>query len=411
MKISNKLLIIDMLFEGGRGFVAATIIVFLLSKGMTLGDIAILKLIQTSSILLGEVPTGMISDIFGHKKSLLLSAFMAIIAYICFGFGESIITFGIGEIFNALCLCFWSGAYEAFAIQKAKLQDDSEKMSKFFHLNSSFNSLAMIIGGTAGAFIGDIDTTYAFILTIISMVMIIISLSFSKDQIHLKAKHNIKELKYKLVKNLKQSIHYGLYEKKTRIYFAIVALLQFLMIPVIFYWQPFFQTITTSETSDLGIVHFSFNTTIFIVGFLVARSSIKKNFSHYRWQMVLFTLLGLSFIFLAQAHTFKMALIIFCTLEAIFIITSISLKIALNTQIDDNSRATVISSLSMFARIGTLISLSIFKFIFDANNTKEQIMRSMLSFNSVVILLIILSIVFIVTLGKIKANKVRNYAN
>ena len=60
--ITRRFLGVDMLFEGGRMFVGAIGAAYLISRGVSLPQIATLKMIQAMVILIGEVPTGVLGD-------------------------------------------------------------------------------------------------------------------------------------------------------------------------------------------------------------------------------------------------------------------------------------------------------------------------------------------------------------
>src|SRR5688572_2369293 len=129
----QKFLVIDGLFEGGRMFVGATSVTYLLSVGVSFQELAALKSIQAFVLIFGEVPTGILADSFGRKQSLVLSGICAILGFLTFYFSSSFVYFGVAETLTALSLCFWSGAYESCAIDTAKLDHVEGSLNRFFH--------------------------------------------------------------------------------------------------------------------------------------------------------------------------------------------------------------------------------------------------------------------------------------
>jgi MFS family permease len=148
----NKLLLIDGLFEGGRMFTGATSVAYLLQSGLSLKNIALLKSIQALVVIVAELPTGIMADALGRRLSLFLSIILSIIGFSLFFLGTHLNTFIIAEVLTALALCLWSGAFEAFAIDKVNLSDKT--MDEFFHKNSTINSSLVLIFGLLGGWLG-----------------------------------------------------------------------------------------------------------------------------------------------------------------------------------------------------------------------------------------------------------------
>src|SRR5437868_12342695 len=84
----HQMLLTDALFEGGRMFVGATSVTYLLHSGLSLSQIAFLKSVQAMTVLLGEVPTGVLADSIGRKKSLLTAALCAMLGFALYFFGN-----------------------------------------------------------------------------------------------------------------------------------------------------------------------------------------------------------------------------------------------------------------------------------------------------------------------------------
>jgi MFS family permease len=85
----NRFLVVDALFEGGRMFVGATSVAYLLHSGLGLDDIAFLKTVQALVLILGEVPTGVLADSIGRKRSLVLAVLFGIAGFFLFFVGKA----------------------------------------------------------------------------------------------------------------------------------------------------------------------------------------------------------------------------------------------------------------------------------------------------------------------------------
>ena len=69
MSLVRRFLLMDMLFEGGRMFVGGVSVAYLMSQGISLADIALIKALQAAVVFTAEVPTGIFGDRWGRKWS------------------------------------------------------------------------------------------------------------------------------------------------------------------------------------------------------------------------------------------------------------------------------------------------------------------------------------------------------
>ena len=97
MKLLNRFLLIDMLFQGGRMFVGGGSVAFLLSRGLLVSDIAVIKTLQAVVVFLAEIPTGIVSDKLGRRFGLVIAVVSCLIGFMLYLFGNGIIIFLFGE--------------------------------------------------------------------------------------------------------------------------------------------------------------------------------------------------------------------------------------------------------------------------------------------------------------------------
>jgi hypothetical protein len=387
MNMTKRLHSLNMMFEGGRAFVAATVIIYLLSKGVSLAEIAMLKIFQSVAVIFLEVPTGFVSDYLGHKKSLVASTLFCAIGYMFFLNGTTFNHFIVAEFFNACCLALWSGAYDAFAIEKLDIGKNEDEMAQFFHMSSSCQSAVVIICGLSGAYLALYQPDVPFIVSI-SFLIASSVFAFSFSQSTMKKSIDITEIKNDFLVKIKSAFRYGTKDPITRKYFAMLCVLQALMMPIIFYWQPFFESLSNYVGGGNGIVHSAMNATFFILGIYLSKSKIRGKLQSPKVLLGLFACLGSSFWLLAHCDSFVAAIIVFCVLEGFFMIIGTSIKIGLNKEIDGDSRATILSSASMFARIGALSSLMVLKISLGDASSGDNLLHEVYQYCGIIILLI-----------------------
>lgn len=99
---------------------------------INLFQIALLASIFEASILIFEMPTGLVADIYGRKISVILSAFVSFISGIFFIFFPFLFGFIIAEILSGLGETFRSGALEAWLVDSLKHEGKEEKVKYAF---------------------------------------------------------------------------------------------------------------------------------------------------------------------------------------------------------------------------------------------------------------------------------------
>jgi len=361
----QQMLMVDALFEGGRMFVGATSVTYLLHSGLSLSQIAFLKSIQAITVLLGEVPTGVLADSIGRKKSLLISSLCAILGFALYFFGNGFSLFILAEIFTAFSLCFWSGAFEALAIDEAKLEKTPGEIDRFFHLNQSINSTAVLIFGFLGGVLGNAGLNFPYLAAIgayLAMTALLWTIP-ETAQIHTKiqaagdaAKSSLANMK----KHLKAVFVQGVLHPALAPFFIANILIQFSLQPILHYWQPYFQNLNPQlGTEQQGLIFSAYCGTSALFGWAYAKHSHKPLLRSAKMTLVLFTIFSVLYTLLGQQTPWMVAVGLFCLLQGILSVARTSLGVRMNENIDSASRASILSSLSLVSRLGMVGALAV----------------------------------------------------
>lgn len=364
----NKLLLIDGLFEGGRMFVGATSVSYLLHSGLSLSNVALLKSIQAIVLILAELPTGIFADAMGRRLSLILSSCLSVLGFCLFIFGSGLTSFIAAESLTALSLCFWSGAYEAFAIDKGNLNDST--LDDFFHKNSTINSALVLIFGMLGGWLGSIGLQWPYLGAILAFITLIITLfhiETDKSLSQITSNNNkswfqesLLSLKHQFKVQLNIIFSKDILSKGLLGFVLVQILVQFLVQPILHYWQPFFTSINTNISSiELGYIFATYSGTSVFSGIMASFLSTKKWFRTISSTWFLFALCSILYIILAREVKFAFAILFFALLQGILSMARTSLSARLNSRIPNNSRASVLSLISLLSRFGMITSLSL----------------------------------------------------
>jgi len=103
------------LFTFFRSFTvfASVSVAFYNSNGLSYFEIMLLQSVYAVAIAVLEVPSGMLSDMIGRKKTLVVGSLAFAIAYSCGAFGAGLLMFGLMQIFAAVGQSCYSGTFLA----------------------------------------------------------------------------------------------------------------------------------------------------------------------------------------------------------------------------------------------------------------------------------------------------------
>lgn len=346
---------ISSLFSASRMGIGATTIVYLLQKGVGYKEIALIKIIQALVVFFGEVPTGFIADKFGRKTSILLSAICAIISFMLYYYGSGVYDFAIAEVFNALTLCLWSGAFDALVIQNLKEKGEELHLGQLFSKMAMFESAGVMVAGYLGSVVGNVNLSYPFIFSSVLMLICFIAILFipeKKCEITAQKKVSFKET----LSEIKESKH--LY-----VFFGLFLLVQFAYQPLLHYWQPYFESFESVTTEFLGRVFFMYVAGFTAFNFLSNKALKTEKLSseqivNYGGVMMVCMSLGL-----VLTNKLEIALILFVLIQGVGNAVRNQLSSIMNLHIEDHHRATVLSAVSFISRFGMFLSLGVIALI------------------------------------------------
>ncbi|MCF7832664.1 MAG: MFS transporter [Candidatus Marinimicrobia bacterium] len=118
-------------------FFDAFFILFLVDQGLSYTEIGVLYAVREISINLLEVPSGMLADTFGRRRTLLISFMSYITSFLIFYFSHNFIFFLIAFILFGAGDAFRSGTHKGLIMDYLKQQGWSDqKISYYGHTRS-----------------------------------------------------------------------------------------------------------------------------------------------------------------------------------------------------------------------------------------------------------------------------------
>ncbi len=141
-------------------------IIFFLNRGFSFLEIAILYAIREISINLFEIPSGIIADSLGRRKTLASSFLIYILAFLIFYFTSNFISFAIAMLFYALGDAIRSGINKAMIVSYLKNSGQTNHKVEYLGHTRSWSqigsAISSLLGGILVFFSKQLDIVFLF---------------------------------------------------------------------------------------------------------------------------------------------------------------------------------------------------------------------------------------------------------
>lgn len=128
-------------------------VLLLVSDGYSLVQVGLAETVFHIVSLSAEIPSGMFADIFGRKKSLIVSCIMSMLSAVARGFFTGFPSVLISICFSALSYNFISGSDSALAYDSLLEEGQAEKYDKYISTQTAIyrisNGIATLFAGVA----------------------------------------------------------------------------------------------------------------------------------------------------------------------------------------------------------------------------------------------------------------------
>jgi len=354
-------------------FVGAVSVAYLLKLGYPPSTVAFLKLVQSVVVLLGEFPSGVISDFFGRKLSLLWSVVSSALGFLCFMHGAHIAVLIVGEALLALALCLWSGSYEAWALEVGKVRD--EDIKEFFHTNSSLNQFSVLTAGLLGGIIAGQEGLYryAYLASFLSMAFLFAFLLIAPrggSNRQRRDKTTASSVIMSLVADAKTSISVVSSTRALVSAMVLMVAAQFSVQPMLHYWQPLVSTVFGENGVVFGIFFAAFCGGSAIVSWIFRKSPFDNSLRlFFVWTLLL------AFVGLSHNKFFVSVTLIASQVTYFFLKSIIGSHVAANAPAE--YRASILSFTSLISRagmLGSLLAMAIVLEFFEADGAGVRLL-------------------------------------
>jgi len=315
---------------------------FYLENGLTLTQATLIVAISSITMIILEVPSGIFADLYTRKLALILGAFFFVLGATIRSFSYSFIHFSLAMITLSVGAAFVSGADTALMYDSLKEAKREKEFKKIIGTARSFALVGMGVASILGGFLakyGLRTVNYAAIAPLI--LMLFISFGFKEP------KGFKKIIKKNYFIHLKESMLFSISHKKVRNLILFSSFIMSMMIASHQFFQPYM--------SQIGIVLGNFGIFYFIFLMISALSAkyaykIEEKFGEKSSFIFMPVIFALS-LFLMAKYEFYLAFLFIFLGQFVWGFSTPLIQHYINSHIDSDKRATVLSINSLSSKI------------------------------------------------------------
>jgi MFS family permease len=179
------------------------VVLFYLDNDMGMQDIFVLKAIYSIAIVVMEIPSGWMADVWGRKKTLVFGSILGSAGFLIYSFSYGFWAFVLAEIILGLGHAFVSGADSAMLFDSLKASKRTDQYTKIEGRTTSIGNFAEAFAGIAGGLLAAISLRTPFYFQFaVAAIAIPAALTLVEPRLH--SIEHIHSLK-KLAQNIKNT--------------------------------------------------------------------------------------------------------------------------------------------------------------------------------------------------------------
>ena len=154
---------------------------FLESRGLSLTDIFMLESVLVASILVAEIPAGVIGDRFDRRRLVGAGFVFNAIAEILFAAGTNFSIYALSFVMSGLSIAMLTGVQDAYIYDSLGDDADAKAVGAWGHL-SALMLTAGVTGSVVGSALGSVDISLPALLSAVMAVVAAVCVAFLPQQ-------------------------------------------------------------------------------------------------------------------------------------------------------------------------------------------------------------------------------------
>ena len=347
------------LLKGVLWFMVAMpiIVLFFQEHGLTLTEVMILQSIYSFSVALFEIPSGFIADIFGRKRTIVLSTIFTFIGFLVFSFFSGFYAFAFAQVLVGIGGSLMSGSDSALVYDTLLEMNRKNTYTKIEGRSYAIGNFSEALAGILGGFLA-VGSIYMPIYVQTSILFFSIPIAFTLIEPSMHNK-NILDRSFKAVLEV---VKFAMVDNQKLKWLIIYSsAMGVATLSMAWFAQPFFKSINI-PLAYFGVLWAILNFSAGITSFNAHK--FEKKYSNYKVFFYISLSMITSFLFLGY-NTSLFGLIFILFIYFLRGLVTPILRNAINKNTTSNKRATVLSVRSLIIRISFAISAPILGFIAD----------------------------------------------
>lgn len=168
------------------------VVLFYQDNGLTMSQIFLLKSIYSIAMVVTELPSGYLADVWGCRRTLLFGAIMGTIGIIIYSFSSDFTSFALAEVILGVGFSFVSGADSALLYDSLKAKNRENEYIKFEGRITSAGNFAEALAGVAGGLLATISLRTPYYFQIFVAAIAIPAAFFLKEPKHVQERIHLK---------------------------------------------------------------------------------------------------------------------------------------------------------------------------------------------------------------------------
>jgi MFS family permease len=138
------------------------IVLFYQENGLSLRDVLTLQAIYSIAIIILEIPSGYLADVWGRKNTIILGAILGTLGFAIYSFSYGFYGFLFAELILGIGQSFISGSDSALLYDSLKISGNENKYVKYEGRVLSIGNFAETLAAIAGGFLAEISLRTPF---------------------------------------------------------------------------------------------------------------------------------------------------------------------------------------------------------------------------------------------------------
>ncbi|MDW5300334.1 MAG: MFS transporter [Sedimentibacter sp.] len=343
------------------GLLIPVLSLLLIEKGASLSNLSIILGLYALTVVILELPTGIMADIFGRKKTFCISLIISATSFMVILFGRGFIIMCIGMMLYGLNRALASGSFDALFIDYYIDNFGKEKLHNITTRLSVLEALGLSTGAISGGFFPKVSAYYfpdlgTYDLNLIIRILLTVTVAVLSIIFITEAKKVEKHERISIKQHVKNSSSFVMENTTVICIFISVFSTGFFLSSLETYWQPHFISLLPDKgmMGLLGLMAFLYLGAA-MLGSIVSNKLIKKyKFNSKKMYLTLRLLLALSLIFTALQTNIPSFISLYASIYLLFGMANIPEGAILNGETPSEIRASVLSTYSFIFQIGGL---------------------------------------------------------